>query len=266
MADPVYDHTKAAREVSAPVGAVASAARILGYLGAAPAPLRLTQICRPLGINASTCLNILRTLAAEGFVRVDAASKTYGLGRRIVELARDALSHGENLGALRPAMEALARRYGITIMLWGRLDPEHLILLATAVGEPLRSIHAELGMRVPLLTGSMGRIFAGELDGETLRRQFDAVVWQKPIDFETYLREVEITSGRGWALDAGYFNTAMWGISVPASRRGAQVDQVINAVLLADQHDSATIDRIAQDLLAVGGANGIRLTQDSPRE
>ena len=266
MMDAGHDHAKAAPGGNASVGAVASATRILGYLGAAPAPLRLTQISRPLGINASTCLNILRTLAAEGFVRVDGATKTYGLGRRIVELARDALSHGENLGSLRPAMEALARRYGITIMLWGRLDPEHLILLATAVGEPLRSIHAELGMRVPLLTGSMGRIFAGEMDAETLRRRFDAVVWQKPLDFETYRREVQITSDRGWALDAGYFNTAMWGISVPASRRGAQIDQVINAVLLADQHDSATIDRIAQDLLAVGGANGIRLTQDSPRE
>src|SRR5476651_1754526 len=113
-----------------PVGAVTNAARILGHLGAAQMPLRLTQISRPLGINNSTCLNILRTLVAEGFVRADGAAKTYGLGRRIVELARDALNHGENLGALRPAMEALALKYGVTVMLWGRLGGEHLILLA----------------------------------------------------------------------------------------------------------------------------------------
>jgi DNA-binding IclR family transcriptional regulator len=254
IADAGYDHASATSGVTTPVGAVANAARILGYLGAAKAPLRLTQISRPLGINTSTCLNILRTLAADGLVRVDVGHKTYGLGRRIVELARDVLDHGENLGALRPAMEALARRYGITVMLWGRLDPEHLILLATAVGEPLRSIHVEVGMRVPLLTGSMGRIFATGLDRPTLRRLFGDVIWQRALDFESYLREVATASDRGWSLDAGHFNTAMWGLSAPVSRHGARVDQVISAVLLADQHDSSTIDLIAQELLTIGRA------------
>jgi len=236
----------------APVGAVASATRILGYLGAAGTPLRLTQISRPLGINTSTCLNILRTLVAEGFVRLDAATKTYTLGRRIVELARHALHHEEQLGALRQAMDALAQRYGITLMLWGRLDAEHLILLAAAIGEPLRSIHAELGMRVPLLSGSMGRLFAAGLDHGFLRRLFAGIEWQRPLDFETYMGQVAEAAERGWALDAGYFSTAMWGLSAPLLRVGTQVDRVISAVLLADQHDPATIDRIAQDLIAIG--------------
>jgi DNA-binding IclR family transcriptional regulator len=238
----------------APVGAVASATRILGHLGAAGAPLRLTQISRPLGINTSTCLNILRTLVAAGFVRMDTAAKTYTLGRRIVELARAALNQEEQVGALRPAMEVLAQRYGITLMLWARLDAEHLILLAAAVGEPLRSIHAELGMRVPLLSGSMGRLFAAGLEQGALRRLFDDVEWQKPLDFETYMGQVAEAAERGWALDAGYFNTAMWGLSAPVSRYGAQVDRVISAVLLTDQHDPATIDRIAQDLIAAARA------------
>jgi len=235
-----------------PVGAVANATRILGYLGAAKAPLRLTQISRPLGINTSTCLNILRTLAVEGFVRADPATKTYGLGRRIVELARDALNHGENLGAMRPAMESLAQRYGVTVMLWGRLDQEHLILLATAVGEPLRSIHAELGMRLPLLSGSMGRLFAADLDRKTLRRLFGAIPWARPMDMETYLGEVDEALERGWALDAGSYNTAMWGLSAPASPPGAQVDRVVSVALLADQHDPQTIDRIAHELMSIG--------------
>jgi DNA-binding IclR family transcriptional regulator len=236
------------------VGSVASAARILGFLGASEGPLRLTQISRPLGVNTSTCLNILRTLAAEGFVTIDAGAKTYRLGRRIVELARHALNHDESLGALRPAMEALARRYGITVMLWGRLDPENLILLAASAGEALFSIHAQLGIRVPLLTGSMGRLFADGLDRDTLRRLFKGIAWQKPLDFETYLNEVAEASDRGWALDAGYFNSAMWGLSAPVSRHGGRLDRVVNAVLLTDQHDLATIGRIARELSALGRA------------
>jgi DNA-binding IclR family transcriptional regulator len=240
--------------LAGPVGAVANAARILGHLGTAKAPLRLTQISRPLGINNSTCLNILRTLVTEGFVRIDGATKTYGLGRRIVELARDALNHGENLRTLRPAMEALALKYGVTVMLWGRLGAEHLVLLAAAVGEPLRSIHAELGMRVPLLTGSMGRLFAAELDPPRLSRMFDTIAWQRPLDLGTYMRQVAEANERGWALDDGYLNTAMWGISVPMSHPGARLDRTLSAVLLTDQRDPVAIDRIAHDLIAVGRA------------
>jgi DNA-binding IclR family transcriptional regulator len=235
-----------------PVGAVASAARILGCLGAAKTPLRLTQISRPLDINTSTCLNILRTLVAEGFVRTDPGTKTYRLGRRIVELARDVLNQGEDIGALRPAMDELAQKYGITVMLWGKLGSEHLILLAAAIGKPLSSIHASLGMRVPLLSGSMGRLFAADLDGDTIRRLYAVIEWDRPVGLETYLRQVKEATERGWAVDEGYFNTAMWGLSAPVAHPGAPLDRVISAVLLSEQHDPATIEQIARDLMAAG--------------
>ena len=53
-------------------------------------------------------------------------------------------------------------------MLWGRLDADNLILLSAVVGEPLRSVHVEIGMRVPLLAGSMGRLFASSMKPEEL--------------------------------------------------------------------------------------------------
>ncbi len=236
-------------DTGGPVGAVANAARILGHLGSAPGPLRLTQISRPLGINTSTCLNILRTLVAEGLVRNDATTKTYRLGRRIVELARNALNREDNLGSLRHARDAVARLHGITIMLWGRLDSESLILLAASVGEPLRGLHAEIGIRVPLLTGSMGRLFAAELNPIELRRRFDAVAWQRPPDFDSYLRQVGEAAQRGWALDAGHQDTVFWGISVPVVHPGTRLDRAISAVLFTDQQNAAPIERIAQDLL-----------------
>ena len=241
----------AAPTTNGPVGAVTNAARILGFLAEARTPLRLTQISRPLGINTSTCLNILRTLAAEGLVRADAAAKTYGLGRRLVELARDALNHGENLGALRPAMEALAQRYGITVMLWGRLDADNLILLSAAVGEPLRSIHVELGIRVPLLTGSMGRLFAAGMDPSEMRGRFDVIAWQKPLDFETYKRQVDEAADRGWSLDAGYLSPGIWGASAPIPHPGSSLDRVVSVVLLTDEPDPAALETIARDMVAV---------------
>ena len=70
-----------------PVGAVVSAIDILRCLGAAPGPLRLSDIVKALKLNASTALNILRTLEREGVVAAQGDSKRYGLAAGLLDLA-----------------------------------------------------------------------------------------------------------------------------------------------------------------------------------
>lgn len=75
---------EAAGESSRPpvklVGAVVSALDIMRFLAQADEPLRLAQISRSLGLNNSTCFNILRTLELEGIVEFDRLSKLYRAG------------------------------------------------------------------------------------------------------------------------------------------------------------------------------------------
>ena len=72
------------------------------------------------------------------------------------------------------------------------------------------------------------------------------------MDFEAYLGEVEEARHRGWALDAGIFDSSFWGVSAPASPPGGPVNRVVNAFLLAEQSDGALIERIARELQELG--------------
>jgi carbon-monoxide dehydrogenase medium subunit len=71
------------------VPAVARAVRILTYLGRQGGRgATLAQIHRALGLNKSTCYNILKTLEHVGFLNYAPASKQYTLGTAIFRLGR----------------------------------------------------------------------------------------------------------------------------------------------------------------------------------
>ena len=71
------------------VGSARNATRILQWLSRQERPVRLAEVSGTLAINPSTCLNILHTLAEDGFVVV--RDKSYALGPETVNLAYRAL-------------------------------------------------------------------------------------------------------------------------------------------------------------------------------
>jgi len=72
---------------------------ILGRLGRARQPLRLSEISRFLGVDTGTTYRMLSTLVREGFVYKDPATRRYALGYEIFQL-----------GASGPARETTAER------------------------------------------------------------------------------------------------------------------------------------------------------------
>jgi DNA-binding IclR family transcriptional regulator len=240
------------------VGAARSAVRILRYLGGQDEPVRLVRIASELGLNPSTCLNILRTLTDEGLVCQQASGKVYSLGLGLVELAHRALKRGEDLNVIRPMMDRLARKRGVSILLWRRIGDDVLALVACAVSNSVLNIRGDVGVQVPLLTGSMGRVIAasGGLDHATLRECFAKVEWQKAIDFDTYMDQVEQTRVRGWSTDSGYSSSTAWGLSAPISTLGAPTERILSATLLVDQFCEEELEAIAHDLVELASAIG----------
>ena len=236
-----------------PVGSVASAMRILDLLADAPAALRLKDIAGPLGINTSTCLNILRTLAAMGMVAHDAATKTYAPGLGLVALARSALSRNERVRTGEPLLRDIARRYGITAMLWQRVSQDKMILLSVATGEDAWKIQVQVGSRAPILQGSMGRLMIAYA-GLTLAQQrtaFDALKWDRPISFDEFSAQAEQARIRGWSSDEGYFNRSMISLSAPVMGQSGACDAVVTAAMFAGQHEEKVREQIAQELMRV---------------
>nr|WP_246522848.1 IclR family transcriptional regulator [Neoroseomonas eburnea] len=238
----------------AEVPAVAAAIRILQHLAAAPAPLGVTPLARALGLNTSTCFNILRTLAQGELVRFDAEAKTYALDFGLVDLARAAFAKGAELTHVLPMMRQLALRHGVTVSLWRPAGPDRMVLTQVAESDQVMRIRMGVGQRLPLLIGAMGRVagaFGGMPEAE-LRRRFEGLRWQRPFSFEAFLMQVEDTRRRGWALDEGHYVLGVTTLSAPVAEHGADGLSVVSATMFGGQHDVASLERIGVELVTLG--------------
>lgn len=236
------------------VGAVANAATILRFLRATQGPATVTQITRAVKINPSTCFNILRTLIQEDFVQFDATAKTYQLSLGLVALARGALEHSPELHLLKPRIEELARRYRIMVTVWRRISDERIMLVSVAESDAPVRIHARAGSRSPLLLGASGRVFGAfsGLGKAALKERFQELRLARPLEFETFLQQLEEVRRIGWALDDGYAYAGTVTIAVPVQEPGGALNFTCAAILFNGQYDLQRVAGIAEDLKRIG--------------
>lgn len=232
----------------------ANAVRILKYLVEAGGPTRAVTISRSLGINASTCFNILRTLVMEDVVEFDSVAKTYSVGVGLTTLVGNLLTEGQRLAAAGPHMRDLASRFSITVTLWKRLGPDKIVLVKSEASPTNIRIEMAEGQRLPVMMGSTGRILAPSLgwSRKELRAAFRSLRWQQPLTFEDYWVQVEEAQARGWATDEGYFTKGIETLAAPVRDRSGEIVFTIVAVALIGHCDSETVNEIGAALKEAG--------------
>lgn len=236
------------------VGAVVNAGKILRFLRATQGPATVTQITRGVKINPSTCFNILRTLIQEDFVQFDATAKTYQLSLGIVALARGALEHSFELHLLKPKIEELARKHRMMVSIYRKISDDRIMLVSAAESDAPVRIHARAGTRSPLLLGASGRVFAAfsGMSKAALKERFQDLRLARPLDFETYLEQVEEVRRTGWALDDGYAYPGTITIAAPVREPAGGLNFTCAAILFNGQYDLHRVAAIADDLKRVG--------------
>ena len=235
------------------VGAAAGAVRILQHLAHAPDPVGLTPLARALHLNTSTCLNLLRTLSSFGLVRMNAGAKTYQIGLGVLDLARGVLSLGGAAALVQPMMREVALRHGITVTLWRRVSADRMVLTHIAETDRLMRIRMVVGQRLPSLIGAGGRIMAAHagFDEAELRRRFEDLRWHRPPSFEAYLAQIEQARRQGWATDDGMHVQGTVTVAAPVMDDRSEVNLVCSGTMFSEQHDEATLPRIAEDLKGI---------------
>lgn len=231
------------------VNVVVAAASVIEALSVDGGPMRMTTLARKLGIAPSSCFNILRTLTQEGIVSFNPKGKYYTINLGLVSIARNYLSPGGSLRVVGPLLEEFARMREITLVVWRRSGHHMTVVSYFDHGAAVR-VHIEPGSRFPLLSGAMGRVMAarGGLSNRDLKRYFAHVKWERVIGFDEFMEDAEKARQRGWAYDAGSFNSGIATISTPIEEGQEQVDSVLSATMFADQHDAGTIAEIAEEL------------------
>ena len=242
--------------IGKPVGAVVSAVRILRYLAAINGTVRGSKVARDLGLNTSTCFNILQTLVAENLVRFDHDSKRYRLGYGLLDLASSNAIMGGDMNGIRMAMQTVSDQHDVTMSLWRRVSDTRMLLIIVTSSARQTRVHMTVGQRLPLLVGSTGRAMAGalRLSEAELQHYFNDVRWIRPVTFEAYCQEVQLSLDRGWALDAGDFVNGLHSLSAPVvDERGAPL-VICTATMFSGQYTQERGEEIGRALIDLSRA------------
>lgn len=265
QANPIMEDAPSAKEGDPSshiaVKPVVNAINILRYLGKRSDPVRSVQIARDLRINNSTCFNILRTLVAEDMLAFDDASKTYRVGLGLSKLVENAVTESQRLASVTPLLQDLAEQYKVTATLWRRTSVDRNTLIMTCDHSSLMRIHMSIGHRIPVLIGGTGRLFAKRL-GLTkteLRAAFKRLHLNRPLSFEDFWKEVEISEKRGWAIDEGYFAKGVTTVSAAIFDPNGDPAFSISAAMFFNQHTSETIEEMAKDIKQLAAQVAYRL-------
>jgi DNA-binding IclR family transcriptional regulator len=232
------------------VPAVTRAVAILRLLGASPAPKPLKAIAESLDIVPSTALHILRALASEGLVKMDAATKRYSLGAGMLPLARNALKNSGFPSVVQPHLDRLAATDGVTAIGVEVSGLAHIVVNAISRSDLPVRLHVDIGSQFPALISASGRCVAafGGHDWADIERHFAQLRWQNAPDFATWRREVEEVRERGYSVDRGNYIAGISIVAVPVLDPQRHMAFGIVAVGLGSQLVASRITRIAVHL------------------
>lgn len=245
--------------MTGPVRSVSQAFAILRLLSSHPSGLTLSEIARDLALSPSSCLNLLRTLVAEGMVERGGGAKLYRAASDWARLdfARGALE--QVIAATRPALGAFAQTHETTMGLWHAVTNDRLELVALAESGAATRILMVIGQRQPIGGGATGRALAASegISSAELRRRYDAVRWQSPLSFADYAQQVERAGAAGYALDDGHGHAGICSIGCRLAV-SSRARFCISASIFANSRDSAGLARLGEALAGLAATLGGR--------
>ena len=230
------------------VPAVTRAVAVLKLLSRNRAPMNLKAIAGALGIVPSTALHILRALAAEQLVQLDPLTKQYCMGVGMLPLARAVLEHSDFPNLVRPKLEELSLRYGVTAIGVELPDLDHMVVVALARAQTPVRLHVDVCSRFPALISATGRCVAAFTDRpwSEVERRFRVLQWHNAPSYADWRKEVDQARRRGFSIDRGNYIAGVTIVAVPVLDAKGAIRHGIAAVGLGNQLDRPTSLNLAR--------------------
>jgi DNA-binding IclR family transcriptional regulator len=242
--------TKKSVEVSkAP--AAARAAAILQLLGTSETPLSLKEIAQELGLIPSTCLHVLRALAAEEFVACNPETKRYTLEVGVLALSRHWLKHNRFNELVQPVLDRIGQTFGVTAVGMNVRGLDSVVVVANSQSLANLQLSAPIGSRFPALMGAPGRCVAafGGHSEAALRSSFRSLHWHKTPTFDEWKSQVQKARTQGFAIDAGSNLAGVTVVAAPVWKVRSHLDHVIAGVGLQTALNQSALLQLQDDVL-----------------
>jgi DNA-binding IclR family transcriptional regulator len=193
------------------VPAVQHAIDILSYLrsqGGVPAPMM--EVARGLGMNPSTCYNILKTLQQAGWVAYDPMSKRYELGTGLVELSTAVNRRDQTLRVALDHVQGLCRAIGLTCVVGEMRQGAGFVVVGKVEGIKRVRVTVSVGERFQ----PNAAVFAKAYYAWCPETQYDEMVAQHGLpqrsprsvtDRESFRRDIAAVRLRGYSISVGEY-------------------------------------------------------------
>lgn len=228
------------------VPAVEQASRVLLCLGESPNfKMKLTEICKQVGIHKSKGHSILNTLKQFGFVEKDPQTKTYSLGPALIFLSRHVLDNLYYPDIVAPFLDDLAKETNGTA-LFGLIYAEHLLVVGKREGNQNIGFSIRLGHRFHITLGAHGKAmvaFMPEADREkilTKKRVYFHGLDISRLNMKRLRDELTKCRQLGYAQDVGEITTGVNFVSAPVF--GVQ-EKIIGCIILIGTFPEGLIEK-----------------------
>lgn len=240
--------------MTGPVRSVSQAFAILRLLAREGQSQTLSDVARATGLSVSSCLNLLRTLVAEGALEAE-SGKRYRLASGWSELG--AMMRGETarlVARAQPLLTRFAESHEATIGLWHIEPRERLGLIAIGECGSATRIHMAIGQRQPIGGGATGRALAAAQDAgdPELGRWFAMLRWQRTLDYPTYAGQVAAARTNGYALDDGFAYAGV--CSIACVLPGDPLAFCLSASIFAGSRDADSVHALGLALIDLARA------------
>jgi len=234
--------------------AVKSAGRVLDLLELFAGGERLSHadIATALEIPKSSLTQLLRTLAARGYVDFDPASKRYGLGTVFARFSRRAGEMRDLADFVIPFLEDITRETEESCAL-NQLKGEESEVVATVNSAQRLLTAMRKGDVAPLYATSGGKVLLAHLP-EAMRGGYVAKIVLTPITAKTIrsrrelLRQIAAIRREGFAYAFEEFTPGICGIAVPVLSVGGHPLGSLNVAMPALRFNPRTRERAARAL------------------
>jgi DNA-binding IclR family transcriptional regulator len=214
---------------------------------------RLSSLVEVTGYPPATIHRILSVLVRRRYVRQDSATRKYMLSLKCLEISSRVKDNLEIITAARPVMQQLMEKTGETVNLVSFENREAVYIDQISNTKSLLRMFTRVGARVPFHSSGVGKAYLSSRSPEEALDYFRNVkkvrhTKNSLVREEEFLRDLEESRSRGYALDREEFEDGVGCIAAIITQKG----QVVGAMSISGPSSrilGAHTERLAAEIV-----------------